>query len=705
MVLALCLAIMMEVTPLDAVRVNLASIQADVEFTIESGFADRSAVSNLRALKGEIGLVPDRNRTIVGLWECDGTSQHFSTGPLPDVELSARELRKTARVVSTPRLMEGIFDGDLAAWHSENVEGSKILHVKRVKDCPGYNHGPLSWLSPQPFPESFDQIFPNSKPTYSTISRDGRPYELATYSRPVPQGWVRGDVRYDPSVGYLPRFARIVDCSKEMHGVGLVAEFHLIEARPCAAGGFVPMEWYEIKYDVDAIESHYKAIDDATRFAPNRDRVVVDHFRATALRDRNETVKLTRLKQIGLISGLGGSIALAKPPVAMTLTQVVNLLGRKNLEPSPRVFPALDNEELHRFEVARSRPWWPYATIGAGALILIVVLIGRWRTRGLWAVLFVVFMGSGCNREPSKPVIRLAADFTKPSLLYEPGRQVIDAELVVRNVGNRGIHLTGANGGCACRQVDRSKLPIDLAPGQRLALGVQLTDRKDYRPQTVTFNWETESGELHTPVDLLAIPRHDLSPEVVSIAADSESGAMAFDLVHRQVLEGGAVWPRCELVLPPRFTIVSQESRKGRMADAPDYQCLDTTYHLRLADQELGTRKESIALEVDGTLTPIHAEVVWRRRAYLSCTPGKVLLGSKPVRTFLVCADQAIELTRTISSPSGVKAVVSSPREVTVSLADEAPGVIDGVIEVGTTAAGKPPLKIPVVRYAPLAKK
>ncbi len=75
------------------------------------------------------------------------------------------------------------------------------------------------------------------------------------------------------------------------------------------------------------------------------------------------------------------------------------------------------------------------------------------------------------------------------------------------------------------------------------------------------------------------------------------------------------------------------------------------------------------------------------------------------IRTFLRCPDDGVELTKILSVPAGIKAVVSSTRQVTVSLADNAPGVIDGVIEIGTTAEGRPPLRLPVVRYAPVARQ
>jgi hypothetical protein len=76
-------------------------------------------------------------------------------------------------------------------------------------------------------------------------------------------------------------------------------------------------------------------------------------------------------------------------------------------------------------------------------------------------------------------------------------------------------------------------------------------------------------------------------------------------------------------------------------------------------------------------------------------------LGLRPARVFLRCPDESVELTGVVSAPEGIKAVVSSTRELTVMLDDDAPGIIDGVVEVATTAEGRGPLRIPIVRYAP----
>ncbi len=69
------------------------------------------------------------------------------------------------------------------------------------------------------------------------------------------------------------------------------------------------------------------------------------------------------------------------------------------------------------------------------------------------------------------------------------------------------------------------------------------------------------------------------------------------------------------------------------------------------------------------------------------------------MRVFLYCPDDQVEITRVLSAPDGVSAATASTREVIVRLADRSPQILDGFIEMETSAAGKPPLKVHVVRY------
>lgn len=91
---------------------------------------------------------------------------------------------------------------------------------------------------------------------------------------------------------------------------------------------------------------------------------------------------------------------------------------------------------------------------------------------------------------------------------------------------------------------------------------------------------------------------------------------------------------------------------------------------------------------------------VTTRIAFLSSSPSRVILGSRPIRAFLRCPDESVELTTVVEQPKGIKAVVASSREASIQIDEGAPAILPGVVEVETTAPGDARPKIPIVRYS-----
>jgi len=145
-------------------------------------------------------------------------------------------------------------------------------------------------------------------------------------------------------------------------------------------------------------------------------------------------------------------------------------------------------------------------------------------------------------------------------------------------------------------------------------------------------------------------------------------------------------------------------AQRSAVASVPGFQYEDTTYRVALKSPAVGTFRDEIRLVTADHHELVEVPIVWRRLPFLSALPERVALGNRPSRVFLRCADEAVELTTLLSVPGGVEAVVSSPRELTVMLAADAPPIIDGMIEVGTTAQDAQPLRVPVVRYSSAAK-
>jgi hypothetical protein len=85
--------------------------------------------------------------------------------------------------------------------------------------------------------------------------------------------------------------------------------------------------------------------------------------------------------------------------------------------------------------------------------------------------------------------------------------------------------------------------------------------------------------------------------------------------------------------------------------------------------------------------------------------PDRITLTSQPVRVFLRCPDESVELTGVVSSPRGVRAELDSLRSIRVTMTENAPDTLQDFVEVGTTSVGSQALRIPVVRYKPAAAR
>ncbi len=171
-------------------------------------------------------------------------------------------------------------------------------------------------------------------------------------------------------------------------------------------------------------------------------------------------------------------------------------------------------------------------------------------------------------------------------------------------------------------------------------------------------------------------------------------------MVHREVIDKAGPRNEPSIVFPPEFSVRKRSSNQQDVPEKPDLAYIDTTYVLSLVDRKYGLKKSTVTVKGDDGHDIVEASVIWQLTPYLTSSPSKIFLGSRPLRAFLICPDENVELTRVLSAPPGVKAVVSSTREVTIAPDAGAPEIINGSVEIGTTAQNRPPLHIPVVRYA-----
>ena len=289
------------------------------------------------------------------------------------------------------------------------------------------------------------------------------------------------------------------------------------------------------------------------------------------------------------------------------------------------------------------------------------------------------------------------------TVLYQPSDRLLPLHLVMRNEGNVDVTLFQIDGGCSCRKVDQSKFPLVLKPGASLELGVQITTTVSFSQNSFNFTCSTNHGDLRTPAKLLALPRHHFSPETYSTAL-AEHADWKFEVVYLSTYRTDETAPPVAFDIPGEFTQRKIDERIVEIDEKGELSQKVTRYEVILKDRKLGLHRATIALLGSGSdrRTPmLELPLSWNRIPYLSSMPERVSIGSQPVRVFLRCPDANVEFTKLELASNGIKAELASPREVVVRLDKNAPDVIDGFIEVGTTAKGNPLLKVPVVRYAP----
>ena len=315
-------------------------------------------------------------------------------------------------------------------------------------------------------------------------------------------------------------------------------------------------------------------------------------------------------------------------------------------------------------------------------------------------ILFVALAGtSGCGRVVT-PVVKLNAAFKNTYVFIPKLGGDLPMTLLLRNDGNQKIEVLKADGGCSCRTVDQSPLPATLLPGGQFALSVRMTAPTSTSPQSARFDFETNHGLLAVSIPYFSLVNHQFNPDAASHTALSGSESWTFDFTHRAIYQGDGPKPTDEPVFPQEFVAERTGTRGGVVSGAPVYSYEDVSYRLTLREPGLGLRKAIIYLPGSDKRPVLEAPIVWERLPFLSSVPKQVALGARPVRVFLRCRDDSVELTRVLNQPRGIKAVVDSPREIRVALAADAPAVID----VETTAQGKSALRIRVVRYSSRAE-
>jgi hypothetical protein len=274
-------------------------------------------------------------------------------------------------------------------------------------------------------------------------------------------------------------------------------------------------------------------------------------------------------------------------------------------------------------------------------------------------------------------------------------------KLRVRNSGGAPMRIFRVDGGCSCRKIDDSRFPAVLGSGDVMSVPVAMKTYNFSRDiNRFAFKFETDQGTVDVPVSLVAMARHSVSPRALGCPILGETDRWEFELRQRNCCELPDRPTSLVLQVPPEFEVTKTREETGSI-DAPGgWSYLDVVYSISLKHEAKGLFKTAILLKSRDGKGKIEVPVTWQRQEFMNEVPSRVFLGGRPVRVFLYCPDASVELTRVLASPDGVQATVTSPREVTISLAYDAPAVIDGTVEVGTNAPGRPPIRIPTRRFS-----
>lgn len=689
--------------PLDAFRANYASIRVSTEFTYRASTITRNELVEGKLWEpGEHGT--EAKAVVTGRWDCDGEAEHTICS-----STLARKPTRAGEVVPGRPAVEVLTDGSMIAYHELGDDAFSIQAAAKG-DEGLLDYGPFFFFLER-FPRNITRIFgKDAAPIRKKSLRGGRPCEVEIYELGDDENRFRIEVAYDPALGYLPRFVRQISLNTATPNgaMAIVSEMYLAEARMCGSGGFVPAEWYTARFDVDDFRKSYPNYDDETILKPSRAIVALGRFHVDKFDDRKAPACLDQLKEAVAVAGVGGEVPLRNRPTTLTLDDIRALLGRKLTDPKKAVMPNIDLSELHEFDEPARRGWGTW--LAAGFIACALAAVGRrtWRRQrspsiGLSLLLAFPLTFAGCGHS-SSPIVRLSASFTETRFVYDAAEPVLTLTLMARNTGTQPLKIFRVSAGCSCRRVDHSKLPAVIPPGENLRLSTQIQNRADSSPQTFNFQFDTDCGPLMAPATLYALPNHQFYPASVTLNGLYEGEDASCDLVHREVKAGRPV-QGVRLQFPATFTAQLTRQSEGPVAGAPELTYKETAYHLIVKDRGLGLHKELITLMDAGGRKITEVPVVWNRSDFLSSVPDRVILGKRPVRVFLRCPDPTVELERILSSPGGVRAVIASPREITVTTVDGCPAVIDGVIEVQTNAKGRGPLRVQTVRYTPGASE
>ena len=694
--------------PIDGYYANMADTKAKIKYRYRHGFTTKQAIFDLRKWpRDPLVFAEDSVQSRLSEWSSDGSAQHLRSEyeyPEQYIEkfhqskLNGDEHEDPKEVVFPAKI------GIDVLWNNEiQVEyrfGASDIYVG-FRVSPGLSlraHGPTCWWGTVRFTDSLREEFAKLVPSVHIMNINGFSTVVEVYQHDLSSDdWFRMQIYYDPSIGFLPRYVRSVATT---HNKTYCKEIYLIDAKPCSAGGFVPLEWYETIFTGDVptrlLPSELDRSDGPSPIA----KVGVGHCKVTSFEDLTQNVSMVGLDSARHINAQGGSISF-DPRKALTIASLQSALGKKLTTPRATVMPTLDIEELQKFETAPRGSWLPAMLIAIACFIICGFTARRKISSRFFPVLILPLVCSqfGCNQS-QRPIAQVVARFNQSYVVFDEGTASIPLKLSVRDQGNVPLRIFKIDGGCTCRSVDLTGFPITLASGDIRDVPVSLNSSPKAAAVAYRFKFETDNGVLYSEVPIVLLAKHTFHPEAISIASLGERESHQFEITHRSVFRKDEAPDIAMLETSDDFDFEETARHTATVSIAPDQQYQDVKYNVQMNNFNVGLNRSAIRLRSADGLILAEIPVGWRRLEFLSTIPDRIILANKSIRVFIRCKDPTVEFESIVSTPLGTSSHISLPRELILDILDTAPPSISDFLVVSTNDKSKPMIRIPVTRYS-----
>lgn len=496
-----------EPSPFDAYRANRRGISAEVSFEFEQG--DLRVRAQDAWTRSAIQFAPNPQLKILGEWASDGDAEYFHYGSASDAIARACSVGdQTPRVsgLRKPKLfysrtMEALTDGRTFAhhsfdpvWHPDKSESSyRTISVQEIgRDLPRemvrrgsspfrFLPGPDldRWITDEFIgrtAQSFDGTVGGHAVEFEVRRREtrGGGYELL-------------EIGYDPSIGYLPRFVRIMTVGSSLSAY--VHDVYLLDAWRSPGGSFVPSEWYTDSFEISSLRKQFPNYETGMPMRPALTGGA--HFRLASRHALERPIALRELDRVEAIGSAGGIVEFRPTGRPLDLNRLRATLGSRLSNPVLQVGANVDRDELKEPLDEAHRPWT--AVFGACALVCAALLFARHRRRAAISVVFVA-LNAGCGERESMPLLTLTP--RQHAVLRRVSGAEYSWDLLIKNAGHRAVTIIKIDGGCSCRKFDSRQLPLRLSSGATGTITVTMAASKKSGPQTMRLTLETDRGSI-----------------------------------------------------------------------------------------------------------------------------------------------------------------------------------------------------------------